>query len=83
MACEVLGSGAERDLGFKYLEADLRPLAYGFKSDAAIDEGVREISPVGAKSVGANYHRTRCFVAVEEGEGELPRMLPIVRLKVS
>ena len=69
VACEVLRRGADGDRALEDLQTDVRPLADGLEVDAAVDEGLREVSPPCAEGVRADGDRSRDLVSLEKFDG--------------
>lgn len=63
---EVLGRRADGHTALEDLQADVGPLADGFKGHAAVDEGLCKVTPACTQSVGADGHWPRDFVCFEE-----------------
>lgn len=87
MPSEVLGRGTDRDCGLVDFEANLRPLGNRVKTDASLDQDLRQIFTLRLERVSSDGHRSGrllCFNELEalarckEIEEELKQVVIVI-----
>ena len=66
MTRKIFGRGADRHAALEDLQADICPLADGFKVDATVNEGLSEVAPSGAEGVCPDRHGAGNLISLEE-----------------